>query len=202
MQWRAIQGYEGYYEVSDSGLVRSLDRIIPEARFGQRRVRGRMMKLTVNSDRYMVVNLRKNGTTYVAFVHRLVAQAFIPNPYHYPVVNHINGNKQNNEVSNLEWATYTENNIHALLNYLRQPRGTMIAMVTECGYIERLFRSSYEAARITGISHSMISRCLLERTKTAGGVHWVKFAECNDYSFDGGSVDDELPYGAREQYFY
>lgn len=202
MQWRAIQGYEGYYEVSDSGLIRSLDRIIPEARFGQRRVRGRMMKLTVNSDGYMVVNLRKNGTTYVTFVHRLVAQAFIPNPHNYPVVNHINGNKQNNEVTNLEWATYTENNIHALLNHLRQPRGTMIAMVTGCGYIERLFRSSYDAARVTGISHSMISRCLLERTRTAGGFHWVKFAECNDYSFDGGSVDDELPYGVREQYYY
>lgn len=202
MQWRAIQGYEGYYEVSDSGLVRSLDRIISVARHGYRRIRGKIMKPTVNNEGYMVVHLRRDGTTFVAFIHRLVAQAFIPNPYNYPVVNHINGNKQNNEVTNLEWATYTENNIHALLNHLRQPRGTMIAMVTGCGYIERLFRSSYDAARVTGISHSMISRCLLERTRTAGGFHWVKFAECNDYSFDGGSVDDELPYGVREQYYY
>lgn len=74
MQWRAIQGYEGYYEVSDSGLVRSLDRIISVARHGYRRIRGKIMKPTVNNEGYMVVHLRRDGTTFVAFIHIKVIQ--------------------------------------------------------------------------------------------------------------------------------
>ena len=80
--WKPIQGYEGYYEVSDSGEVRSLDRYVLETRGKhtgtQKLLKGRKMKLTENN--YLVVNLRKNNTSYVVPVHVLVAKTFIPNP--------------------------------------------------------------------------------------------------------------------------
>ena len=117
--WKSIQGYEGYYEVSDSGEVRSLDRYVADTtgkHAGKKRLlKGSMMKLTEGKTSrkeggYLVVNLRKNHTSRVVPVHVLVARAFIPNPDNMPTVNHKDGNKLNNNVSNLEWVSYSENN--------------------------------------------------------------------------------------------
>lgn len=114
-EWRPVVGYEKYYEVSDHGRVRSLDRLIArnDPRYGVVAVRksGRVMR-PGDSMGYPACGLVVEGVAIHVKVHRLVAEAFLPNPNGWITVNHIDGNKQNNHVSNLEWASYTQNNIH------------------------------------------------------------------------------------------
>lgn len=117
--WRDIKGYEGYYQVSNLGRVRSLDRIIVvnDRRYKEpRRItrRGRILKDYSNgTDRLMVI-LRKSDKGKNISVHRLVAQTFIANPDNLPVVNHLNHNYRDNRVANLEWCTYSANTRHAI----------------------------------------------------------------------------------------
>lgn len=198
MRWREIEGYEGYYEVSDTGEVRSVDRAVPDKKLGTKRLKGKAMKLSESKDKkrdgqgYLVVNLRKNHTSTVVQVHRLVAFAFIANPNNLPTVNHKDGNKHNNVVDNLEWATYAENNIHALKSELRHPRRCDIAMVDSDGVIINEFKSVSEASRETGIGRGVISHCVNGRIRTAGGFVWKKIGKCNDYPVYGSTAENEL----------
>ena len=111
--WKDIEGYEGLYQVSNDGKVRSLN----YRQTGQKK----KMKLLKNSRGYMRVDLCKNGKVKTFKVHRLVAQTFIPNPQNKPQVNHIDENKANNCMWNLEWTTAKENINH----------GTAIERATE-----------------------------------------------------------------------
>lgn len=204
MQWKTIKYYEGYYEVSDNGNVRSLDRDVPDSVYGQKHLRGRMMKLTESKGRngdegYLVVNLRKNHTSKTVPVHRLVAEAFLPNPLGLPTVNHKDGNKMNNCVDNLEWASYSSNNLHALENGLRAPRGNAIVQLDMVGNVIKVYRSTCEAARLTGISRGMISHCVNHRAHLAGGYQWKKIEKCNDYLSTESTVEDELPLEVQER---
>ena len=116
-QWKDIAGFEGIYQVSDTGQVRSLDRVDD---------RGRHLKgatMTANPKvGYRMLKLCKNSKCTPVTIHRLVATAFIPNPEGKPEVNHLDGDKQNNTVTNLVWATYSENALHATASGL-SPRG-------------------------------------------------------------------------------
>lgn len=107
--WKDIQGYEGLYQVSNLGRVKSLARLDTR---GQR-VSEKILKLGKHRAGYFRVNLYKNGKMKQYLVHRLVALAFIPNPENKEQVNHIDGNKQNNVIENLEWCTHSENIQHA-----------------------------------------------------------------------------------------
>lgn len=99
-EWREVVGYEGTYEVSSLGRVRSLKS-------------GAIMKPSVPIKRYPHLSLCLRGKRKDANIHRLVAMAFIPNPSNGEVVNHINGDKHDNRVENLEWCTQSENQQHA-----------------------------------------------------------------------------------------
>ncbi len=201
--WKEIEGYEGYYEISDSGEVKSLDRYVSCSDGTLHHIRGRIMKQSIcryrdNDDvGYLVVNLRKNGTSYVAPIHRLVAKAFIPNPQNLTTVNHIDGNKHNNNVSNLEWASYRDNNIHALLNNLRSPRGNAIRQYTLDGAFVAEYKSTCEAARKTGLSRCGISHCLNGRCDTSGGFIWKKVLESATTISSESTAEDELPSEAQ-----
>lgn len=110
--WRDIPKYEGYYQVSNLGRVKSLDRTQITVTGRHRRLKGRILSLNYSQE-YTNVELNKDGTHKQWSVHRLVALAFIPNPEHKQTVNHIDGDKRNNCVENLEWVTWSENNKHA-----------------------------------------------------------------------------------------
>lgn len=99
--WKDIAGYEGYYQVSSTGIVRSLDRHDCIKRFRPAQI----MTQSNDSDGYKVVTLSKGGKQRTAKVHQLVARAFIPNVNNFPEINHKDENKTNNSVSNLEWCT-------------------------------------------------------------------------------------------------
>ena len=109
--WKSVIGYEGLYSVSSHGNVRSESRVV-NASNGTRCVIGKMLKKTIGGTGYPMVNL-SNKKTMVASVHRLVSEAFIPNPLSKRTVNHKDGDRTNNNVSNLEWATYQENMKHS-----------------------------------------------------------------------------------------
>lgn len=111
--WKPIEGYEGRYEVSNSGLVRSLN---------YHRT-GKVKILKTHTDRYGYVCVelpKENNRRKHLTVHRLVAQAFVPNPKEKPEVNHKDGDKQNNCFSNLEWVTMAENQRHAWINGMKE----------------------------------------------------------------------------------
>ena len=112
-QWKPIQEFNGEYEVSNLGRVRSMKRY-----YG---VVGRIMPQTIQRTGYYAVTFHMNNKAYCRKVHRLVIEAFTPNPDNLPCINHIDGNKLNNHVSNLEWCTYQHNMQHAVSTGLTHP---------------------------------------------------------------------------------
>ena len=118
--WKDVKGYEGTYQVSNLGIVRSLDHFVP-SRCYDRVQKGRTLKLHKSNKGYLRVSLSKKGFRCSTGAHRLVAIAFIPNPKNKMQVNHINGIKDDNNLTNLEWCTNSENQIHAANNNLLNP---------------------------------------------------------------------------------
>ena len=108
-QWKQIKNYEGMYEVSNLGNVRSVDRILIKSNNHQYKLKGYQLHQFRNPKTYLVVRLSKQSKTKTYNVHRLVAETFIPNTDNKPCVNHIDNNRNNNTVYNLEWVTYKEN---------------------------------------------------------------------------------------------
>lgn len=108
--WRKVKGFEDYYEVSNTGKVRSISREIKRDNKGNYFQEGKELTLSLNNKGYCIAKLWVNGKGKKYFVHRLVAEAFIYNPNKYPVINHKDENPLNNNVENLEWCSYSYNN--------------------------------------------------------------------------------------------
>lgn len=112
-EWRDIKGYEGFYQVSNFGIVRSLDRLVTAKDNRKLHIRGVTLRLSKNRNGYLQVMLCKGNKPKHHRVHRLVAENFLPRVSYKPDVNHIDGNKSNNRITNLEWCNKSENMRHS-----------------------------------------------------------------------------------------
>lgn len=169
--WKEIKGYEGLYEISNLGRVRSLPKYDSQGRYHLSHIKSQVD----NGNGYLVVNLKHNGRQKMKTVHRLVAESFILNPENKRCVNHIDGNKKNNNVNNLEWCTHSENNKHAVKLGLHTFFGQRKVLCVE---LNKVFDSIVDAEKWVGVKGSRISSvCRLNRgCKTCGGFHW-RFVE-------------------------
>lgn len=125
--WLPVKGFEGYYEVSNNGRIKSVERTICNSckccgRKSSRHYREKILLPLVNHKGYLAVELSKDGKGKRIFIHRLVAVAFIPNPENKPQVNHEDGDKTNNFVENLFWSTNKENMQHSVRTGLSKGR--------------------------------------------------------------------------------
>lgn len=177
--WKDVIGYEGLYQVSNTGYVKSLDREVVCKNGRTNKHNGKVLALhksKVSKQRIKPiyhVELWKNNKREVAFIHRLVAIHFIPNTENKPHINHIDGKRENNNVSNLEWCTPSENMFHAYANGLAKPRGEKAVRGTNIKTNEVVeFRSIREASRKIKGNDDAIRSCLKGRSKTSGGYVW------------------------------
>ena len=151
--WKDIKGYEGKYQISNLGRVKSLQRNgRPE----------RILRLNlIKGYAYTTLSNGSRGNKKKLKVHRLVAEAFIPNPHNKPEVNHIDGNKLNNNVDNLEWVTHQENCKHAVKLGLRKIQGAKtIEQYSKDGKLIATYSSINEASQILNINRVMISNVI------------------------------------------
>lgn len=187
--WKPVRGYEDRYEVSNTGKVRSLNY----------RHKGitKELKPTTEGKGYLMVGLCRDGSMKWGKIHRLVAEAFLPNPENKREVNHIDGDKKNNVVDNLEWVTASENMKHAFKIGLIKPdpewgrtlgtkygkesarkhaeecRKPIWAINSDSGYVS-FFESAAQVEKILGINHSSVPRVCDGRQKSAKGYRFIR----------------------------
>lgn len=185
--WKDVVGYEGYYDVSNLGRVRSVDRFVSNM-FGTNTLRKSKLKKLKDQNRYKRVGLNKDGKKKLFLVHRLVAEAFIPNPNNLPEINHIDENPSNNNVSNLEWCSRDynlnygtrgerisdKNKISLIGKNINNPSlSKAVLQFTLDGEFVAEYPSTREAERQTGIKNQSISLCCKGvRLKSTGGYKW------------------------------
>ncbi|MDD6530572.1 MAG: NUMOD4 domain-containing protein [Prevotella copri] len=163
--WKPVPGYEEYYECSDNGNIRSLDRYVIQSNGMKRLHKGRELKATLNKNGYLLVPFSVGKKRVQKYVHRLVAETYLGNIKETYTVNHIDGDKRNNQVSNLEIISVGENNKHAYEKLSRMRvtvgcrRRCIRAINTKTGEIAE-YKSVAEASRILGLSETQIRRYL------------------------------------------
>ena len=160
-EWRDVVGYEGLYQVSSEGRVKSLKR--------KGRRKERILKHQIDRNGYLRLNLCAGGKSRLLFVHRLVCQAFHENPDNNPCVNHIDENKTNNAARNLEWCTYEENNNHGTRN---ERASKPVGQYSLEGKLIKLWPSLTEVKRQTGFDQGNISLAANGKRKQAYGFIW------------------------------
>ena len=163
-EWKDIKGYEGLYQVSNRGRVKSTRNNI-------------ILKPIISDKGYYRVDLSKNGNKYRARIHRLVAQAFIPNPYNYSQVNHKDENKANNCVSNLEWCTDQYNHDYGTRNeratkHLADFNSILVVQLDNNYKLINVWKSA-SSVNIQGIEHQHIAECCSGKIRTYKGYHWL-----------------------------
>lgn len=168
--WKEIKDYEGLYQVSSFGKIKSLPRNTTIKKI-------RILKPSIDKDGYYRVPLSKNGIIKNYFVHRLVAEAFIPNPNNYPVINHKDENKQNNNSNNLEFCTIKYNTNYNGANIKRGLKQRKPIYQIKDGVIIKKWDSSTTASKELNINRGNIISCLNSKKKSAGGYQWERCYE-------------------------
>jgi len=164
--WRCCPAYSENYEVSNTGLIRN-------------KHTGYALKPSVDKKGYLRARLSRKNIKKSVRIHRMVAIAFIPNPNILPQVNHKDGDKNNNSVSNLEWSTNSDNMKHAIANRLTRhvenagrPRRAVIARHKKTKELYKRYSSIAEAEADTAVIKGNITACCKGRKKSCGGYIW------------------------------
>lgn len=171
--WKDVKGYEGLYQVSNLGRVKSLSRKVPHLS-GYRTIPMRIVKTHISSTTgYKMVHLHKDGTYKLRLVHRIVAEIFIPNPHKLPYINHKNEIKTDNRVDNLEWCTP---NYNIEYSHIREKSIEKISMPIEQydydGNLIATYKSIAEAGRILNVVPSSIRLCCYGKIGSVRGFLW------------------------------
>ena len=175
---KPVDKFEGLYSISKNGAIYS-------------HLSNKYLKPYKSNDGYLRVNLSKNGKVKIKMVHRLVAETFLPNPDNLPVVNHMDGNKSNPDICNLEWVSVAENAVHAFDTGLHiisekhrksaskvaaangaKTTSKKIVQLNKDGVVVSNFESVRSAERITGVPRQNIIRVCKKGCGTAGGFSW------------------------------
>lgn len=191
--WKPITDYEGLYEVSNLGRVRSVARTITQLnRWGgshTAKINGKLLKQVCQRHGYLIVSLSKSGSARQYLVHRLVATAFIERPTDANTVNHLNECKTDNRASNLEWLSL-QDNIHYGTGVYRghanrdrqwhrehrgglNPAAKAVKQLSLDGEVINTFDCIIDAAKASGVCYSSICAAAKGKTKTAGGFKWA-----------------------------
>lgn len=183
--WKSPPGYQGLYEISTYGRIKSKSKTIYQSNGHPMTFPSKILKPELHANGYLYVMLCKNGKHKKYKISRLVAQTFISNPAHLSVVNHKDENKLNNCVDNLEWCTQKYNVNYSIKRHPQRwttlkkkliaenkKQQKPIACIDETGKMVKTFSSLHEAERKFHIPCSNISSCLHHRLKTAGGYRW------------------------------
>lgn len=153
--WKEIKGYEGLYAVSNKGQVKNI-------------MNGKILKNYINTLGYPFVQFYNgNGKSKQITVHKLVAQAFLPNPLNLPQINHVDEDKTNNNVTNLEWVTASENRVHS-----NHQHSCKINQYTLDGELINQWDSSHEIKRELGFNNGNIISCCKGKNKQAYSFKW------------------------------
>lgn len=169
MEWRIVEEFPNY-EVSENGQIKN-------------RTTGHIKAQRIKNNGYVITDLSRNGEVKTVHIHRLVAEAFIPNPYNLPEINHKDQDKTNNNVENLEWCDRIYNNNYGYKNELMLETRKMkncinapqaIQQIDKSGNIIATYPSMREAERQTGINNTRISAVCRGRSRQAGGYIWKK----------------------------
>lgn len=167
--WKDIPNYEGLYQVSSWGRVKSLN----YNHTGKERI----LKPQKNTFEYLHISLCKDSKRKTFTVHRLVATAFIPNPYNLPQINHKDENKENNHVDNLEFCTAKHNSNYGTRNErlskkMSEAKSKPIYQYTKVGEFIREWQSATHAEKELNIPQGNICQCCKGKYKSAGGYTW------------------------------
>lgn len=183
--WKDVIGYEGLYEVSNFGRIKSKERVVNNSK-GKRIVKSKILSPFISNSGYYAIVLHKTRPVFkLNYIHRLVANAFLPNKNNLEQINHIDGNKLNNNVFNLEWCSRSDNIKHAIKIGLIS-KDTLIEQIKQMNKIVRKpilqikngeIIAEYESTVIAGKQFSKnadrnISACARHKLKSAYGYQW------------------------------
>lgn len=175
--WKDIEGYEGKYQISNLGNVKSIFRVVKSGvkHTTTRIYEEKIMKQSLNRKGYCIISLYSNNGLKNNIVHRLVANAFIPNPHNLPQVNHKDENKLNNTVENLEWCDAKYNNNYGSRNLKHsKSKSEKIIQKDLNGKFIKEWESATEVERQLGYDASSIRKCCLNKAKTAYKFLWER----------------------------
>lgn len=181
--WKDIPGYEGLYQVSNFGTIKSMKRMVKHSLNSNRICKEKIILPKLSNTGYYRVHLNKNGIQKKLLIHRIIAIAFIQNPLNKPCVNHIDGNPTNNNILNLEWCTYSENEIHSYVVLgkksprLNVPRSInknsrKVIQYTKTGLFISEYNSIIDASETLNIDNSLISKVCRGYRNQTGGFIW------------------------------
>lgn len=185
-EWKDIKGFEGLYQVSTLGRVKSLDRCVYGKDGRYQNIKGGIKKPSKRKDGYMKVSLYKDGVHLPKYLHRIIAEAFIPNPFEFDVINHKDENPSNNNIDNLEWCTqrynllYNDRHIKLLKTsgYKKRTEKMKKPIKVKKKDFEKSFDSITEACLDLGLKIPSVVKCLKGKSNTHYG-YTFKYTEKN-----------------------